>query len=128
MNLSKIYKRGQGANTRLATAVAVFVVILAGCWVLHEKLKPLGNIWIETLVPFGLCGLLSGVLAWVMNMPSVADFLIAAESEIKKVSWASRSELIASTTVVIVVVVVMAIGLYAVDLGFSYFFKNIVGL
>lgn len=124
MNLN-IYKQGQAKNTRLWTAIAAFVVVAYGCYVLHLKLQTIGNVWIETLVPFGLCVIFGGVIAWVMNKASVADFLISSEGEIKKVSWSTRKEIVASTTVVIVTMVIIAMLLAAVDYLFVLFFIKI---
>lgn len=120
-----IYKRGQAKNTRLWTAIAAFVVCAYGCYVLHLKLQAMGNIWVETLVPFGLCVVLSGLIAWVMNKPSIADFLISSEGEIKKVSWSSRKEIVASTTVVVVTMVLIALLLTVVDYAFVFLFMKI---
>jgi preprotein translocase subunit SecE len=125
MNPSGIYKRGQAANTRLGTAFGIFIVVAYGCFVLNQKLAPTGNIWLQTLVPIGLCAVFSGVIAWVMNRPSVADFLIASEGEVKKVSWSTRKELTASTTVVIFVMLSIAILLAVVDFLFVWFFQKI---
>jgi preprotein translocase subunit SecE len=125
MNLSRIYKRGQAKNTRLGVSIGVFVIAAYGCFVLNQKLQPLGNLWVETLVPFGLCVVIGVLIAWVMNKSSVADFLIASEGEIKKVSWSTRKELTASTTVVIFVMLAMAIMLAVVDWLFVLFFQKI---
>ena len=49
--------------------------------------------------------------------------MIAAEGEMKKVSWSSRKEIAVSTVIVIVVVIVMAVILYVTDLSFRVFFN-----
>jgi preprotein translocase subunit SecE len=125
MNPSGIYKRGQAANTRLGTAFGIFIVAAYGCFVLYQKLAPQGNILIQTLVPIGLCAVIAGLIAWIMNKPSVADFLIASEGEVKKVSWSTRKELTASTMVVIFVMMAIALMLTVVDSGFVLFFDKI---
>jgi preprotein translocase SecE subunit len=125
MNPSGIYKRGQAANTRLGTAFGVFIVVAYGCFVLHQRLQPLNNIWLQTLVPVGLCAVLAVLIAWVMNRPSVADFLIASEGEVKKVNWSTRKELTASTGVVIFVMLAIALLLTVVDYFFVWFFQKI---
>jgi len=51
----------------------------------------------------------------LVNHERFADFLIATESEMKKVSWSSRAELVGSTIVVIVTVLVMAMYIFGVD-------------
>jgi len=125
MNPGRIYKRGQAANTRLGAAIGVFVIAAYGCFVLNQKLQPLGNIWLETLLPVGLCATIGGLIAWLVNKPSMADFLIAAEGEVKKVSWSTRKELTASTIVVIFVMLAIAMLLAVVDFVFVWFFQKI---
>ena len=126
MNL-KIYKRSQGKNSRLWTAMTLFLIVAVGCWRLHLKLQ-VYNVWVYTLVPAGVCAVFAAVIYWLSNKPVIADFLIAAEGEIKKVSWSSRKEIVNSTLIVISVVVIMATGLGLVDLGFRLFFSEVVNL
>jgi preprotein translocase SecE subunit len=55
-------------------------------------------------------------LAWrVVNLPVFADFLIATEAEINKVSWTTRKRLAQDTIVVLVTVVLMAGFLFTTD-------------
>jgi preprotein translocase subunit SecE len=75
------------------------------------------------MVPAGLFVVLGLLIFWLINKPSVADFMIAAEGEMKKVSWSSRKEIAVSTVIVIVVVIVMAVILYVTDLSFRVFFN-----
>lgn len=51
----------------------------------------------------------------LVNGHKFADFLIATESEMKKVHWSSRAELIGSTVVVIVTVLILAAYIFGVD-------------
>jgi len=129
MNL-KIYKRGQGKNSRLWTAIALLAVVAIGCWRLHIKLSAWtpDNPWVHTMIPALVCGVFAGVIYWLSNLPTIADFLIAAEGEIKKVSWSSRKEIVNSTLIVITVVAVMATGLGLVDIAFRLFFSEVVKL
>jgi preprotein translocase SecE subunit len=56
-------------------------------------------------------------LAWrVVNMPTFADFLIATEAELNKVSWTTQKRLVQDTIVVLVTVLLMAIFLFGMDL------------
>jgi len=123
----EIYKRGQGYYTRLYSALMMFVIVAFGCYALHEKLLG-SNIWVETLVPAGLCVVLGFLIYWLMNKPNFADFLIAAEGEIKKVSWSSRKEIAVSTFIVIFVVTSMTVMLFAADFVFKYLFMEIIGI
>jgi len=63
-----------------------------------------------------------------VNKPSIADFMVSAEGEMKKVSWSSRKEIAVSTFIVVVVVILMAAFLGLVDLGFEVFFNEVVGI
>ena len=122
----KIYKRGQGYYTRLYSALVSFVIIASGCYVLYGKLQAVDNIWVGTLVPTGVCILLGFLIFWLVNKPSVADFMISAEGEIKKVSWSSRREIFVSTLIVICVVSLMAVMLWATDMAFQLLFRYVV--
>lgn len=124
----KIYKRTQGKNSRLWTAIALFFIVAVGCWRLHLKLLVQENPWVHTMIPAGVCAVLAAVIYWLSNKPVIADFLIAAEGEIKKVSWSNRKEIVNSTVIVISVVAIMAAGLGLVDLGFRLFFSEVVKL
>lgn len=115
----KIYKRGQGYYTRLFTGLIVFAIVAMGSFVLYNKLQVWDiSIWAQTLVPAGICIVLSLLVFWLINKPNIADFMISAEGEIKKVSWSSRQEIIASTVIVIIVVVSMALLLMFADIIF----------
>jgi preprotein translocase subunit SecE len=84
-------------------------------------------LWIATMVPAGLFVILGLLVFWLVNKPSVADFMIAAEGEMKKVSWSSRQEIAVSTSIVIVVVIIMAALLGTTDFGFQLFFQWLFG-
>jgi preprotein translocase SecE subunit len=74
------------------------------------------------MVPAGLFVVFALLISWLINKASVADFLIAAEGEMKKVSWSSKQEIAVSTFIVIVFVIMMASLLGTTDLGFRTFF------
>lgn len=122
-----IYKKGQGKYTRLCSAAGVAIIAILGCLRLYDKLQGAdAGLWIETMVPAGLLVVLGSLIFWLVNKPVIADFMVSAEGEMKKVSWSSRKEIIASTVIVITVVVVMASLLGFTDLGFRLFFSWIL--
>ncbi len=122
-----IYKRGQGKYTRLCSAFATAIIAGLGCWRLYEKLQATDlGLWVETMVPAGLFAVSALLIFWLANKPSVADFMIAAEGEMKKVSWSSKQEIAVSTFIVIAVVIIMAVLLGATDIGFNRFFTWIL--
>ena len=123
-----IYKRGQGKYTRLCSAFAAAIIAGLGCWRLYEKLQATDlGLWVETMVPAGLFAVFALLISWLANKPSVADFMIAAEGEMKKVSWSSKQEIAVSTFIVIAVVIIMAMLLGTTDLGFRTFFVWLLG-
>lgn len=126
--LTRIYKSGQGKYTRLCSGFAVAIVVGFGCWRLYQRLGATDlNLWVVSLVPVGVFVGLAVLIYWLLNKPALADFLIAAEGELKKVNWSSRREVAVSTVVVIVVVVFMAALLGATDLVFRMFFGYLLG-
>jgi len=60
-----------------------------------------------------------------VNMPRFADFLIAVEAEMNKVSWPSRGELIRSSLVVIFVLFFLMGVLFGFDLFWGLVFEAI---
>jgi preprotein translocase subunit SecE len=56
-----------------------------------------------------------GIL-YTWNMKSWNDLLIETQTEMKKVSWPKRDELVGSSVVVIACVVILGIYLYVVDI------------
>ncbi len=128
-----IYKRGQGKNTRLCSAFAIALIAGLGCLRLFRKLEAVSwglstktTLWIATMVPAGLFVALALLIFWLVNKSSIADFMIAAEGEMKKVSWSSRQEITVSTIIVIVVVIATAILLGTTDLCFKMFFDWLI--
>jgi len=78
-------------------------------------------------VPVAIGSVLSGLAFWLVNKPIIADFMIAAEGEIKKVSWSTRKEIAVSTFVVVVVVISISAILGVTDFGFQLFFMWLLG-
>jgi preprotein translocase SecE subunit len=63
--------------------------------------------------------------AWrVVNYPVFADFLIATEAEINKVSWTPRARLIQDTIVVLVTVLIITTFLFFVDGFWGWFLSR----
>ena len=123
-----IYKSGQGKNTRLFSGFGLAIIAGLGCLELYNWLQANEiNMWVETLIPVCLFVGLAILIFILMNKHKVADFMIASEGEMKKVSWSSKQEIVASTIIVIIVVASMAILLGTADFGFSIFFNWFFG-
>jgi len=124
----EIYKRGQGKYTRTITFLAVLFLGVVGAVVLSGKLMATAvGAYVAYGVPVGAVAVLAVFMFWMVNRPRSADFLIATEGEIKKVSWSSRKEVIGSTKVVIITTIIMAALLFTVDILFKMVF-NAMGI
>jgi len=117
-----IYKRGQGKYTRIGTIAAVMFVATIGAYLLSKELE-IHGVWLRFAVPAVVWIGIAALILWIANRPASADFLIATESEMKKVSWSTKKEIIGSTKVVIVFMVVIAAILFAVDFMFVALFR-----
>jgi len=120
-----IYKRGQGKWLRWGTVAAATGVVLTGCWWLWFReihLAPLDTIWKILAVTLWLL-LWTLVIFRFVASPKWGEFLIMTESEMRKVSWPSRREVINSTKVVILLTFGLGFVLWLVDIGFIKLFQ-----
>ncbi len=121
----EIYKRGQGKYTRLGTLIAAMIIAVFGAAELSGHLHGVTNPYLQFGIPAGVVIGLGLLIAWVVNRPGSADFLIATEGEMKKVSWSSRKEVVGSTKVVIVTTFIMAGVLFGVDMILAMLFRQL---
>jgi preprotein translocase subunit SecE len=119
----EIYKRGQGKYTRTITFVSAMAVGVIGAAVLSEMLRPYSGPVLRYSIPTAMVVVLAVLMFWIVNRPKSADFMIATEGEMKKVSWSNRREIIGSTKVVIITTLIMAGVLFGVDLLFTVLFR-----
>ena len=126
--LMQMYKPGQGKYTRWGSGLSVAAIVLTGCYLLGKMLADSDvNLWIATMIPTVIVVACCVFLYWLLNKPSVADFLIASEGELKKVNWSSRKEVAVSTLIVIIVVLTMAALLGMTDFVFQLIFQRLIG-
>ena len=119
-----IRRRGQGKWTRLGTAIASAVLIIGiGLFIYNDVRANTGMTEQTALIIAGIFIVAGGLFAfWLQNTPNNVAFLIDTDSEMKKVNWTSRKELIGSTKVVIGFMLILAGMLFIVDIIFGYFF------
>lgn len=140
------YKRVLGRLVRRLTILGILIVGGTGVYSLVYQ-GSLPDHWVVT-VPFSdpaqtftllpdakysVPSLLIALTVWVawraVNMPQFAEFLIATEAEMNKVSWSSRKRLAQDTVVVLVCTVAMALFLLAVDLFWGWLLsRELVGV
>ncbi len=116
-----IYKSGQGYWTRMGTAVGAALLGVMLSYTIYDKLPSFFSgdpthgkkVALEASAAFLVVW--CAVAWWLMNKPQNADFLIATDSEMKKVNWTSRKELTGSTRIVIIFMFSIAFFLFTVD-------------
>ncbi len=142
------FKPNQGIRVRRGTVIGVLTVGICGIITLvwhrgfgYER-PGLSNDWmwaipgsageyvlplmykVHLLMPV-LLGLVLVYFAWrLVNVPPFADFLIATEAEMNKVSWTTRRRLIQDTIVVLVTVFLLTLFLFLVDIMWIQILSN----
>jgi preprotein translocase SecE subunit len=129
------YKRSLGVRVRRLTILGVLLVggsgvvslsahgLVPDTWTLS---MPFG--WQPLVVmpgaKLGVLTLIVVVTLWLafraVNVPDFAEFLIATEAEMNKVSWSTRKRLAQDTVVVLVTTVIMTLFLLVVDLFWGW--------
>jgi preprotein translocase subunit SecE len=134
---SGLYKRSQGRITRQVTFAALGLTFVVGWWRLAVTMTSWA--WFKRLVPQDLNLDLAGFLAagfvfllpgiWfayrIVNYSRFADFLIAVEAEMNKVSWPTRPELMRAVAVVLFTVFFLSAVLFGYDLVWNFIFQRL---
>jgi preprotein translocase subunit SecE len=126
LNLARadLYKPMQGWYARVYTALGLGLIVFFGALRVFDAC-----IEYQPALRFGLPAIFLGALGWVVfrivHFPPFAEFLIATEAEMNKVSWTSKDDLIRATTVVLATVVLMTVFLFMVDTLWTFILKLI---
>src|SRR5579871_6808160 len=128
------YKRTQGQRVRRGTILGILILAGSGVYTLlsHRSLETATANW-EVGLPFThgktllllpdvrftvplLLALFSLWFAYrIVSFPAFADFLIATEAELNKVSWPTRRRLVQDTVVVLTTMLLLTGFLFAMD-------------
>ena len=123
-----IYKRSQGRITRQVTLAALAIAVALGFWRLSQALTDWRE-W-DPMISQSIATVLTLVCWWasyrLINVPRFADFLIAVEAEMNKVSWPTRSELFRASLVVLVTIFVLAVVLFGFDFIWGWVFRDLL--
>jgi preprotein translocase subunit SecE len=117
-----IYKRTQGKRVRQTTAGLVIVWVVYGCYTLANGPLMDASREVRFAVPVTVGLILSWIAYRAVNIPQFADFLIAVEVEMKKISWPSLQRCFRAGAVVIVTMFFMAAMLFLYDQLWMRFF------
>jgi preprotein translocase subunit SecE len=116
-----IYKKGQGYWTRMGTIIGAAVLGLMLAYTIYDRIPTFytRDAVFGRRLAIGVAGgffVLYSLIVWhLTNKPTNVDFLVATDSEMKKVNWTSRKELIGSTKVVIFFMFLIATLLFVLD-------------
>jgi preprotein translocase subunit SecE len=120
------FKPTQGKNARMLTAVGLGALVAAGLYQLYElHLRDQFARVPSIAIPAALAAAFAWVIWRIVQYPPFADFLIATEAEMNKVSWTSREDLYRATIVVLATVFFMALYLFGVDYIWSWLLQII---
>jgi preprotein translocase subunit SecE len=116
LNLARtdFYKPMQGWYARLYTGLGLGLVAVAGAYQVYQVAQD-ETPWVKVGVPLVVAVVFGWIIIRIVHFPPFADFLIATEAEMNKVSWTTKDDLVRATTVVLTTVVLMAVFLFVVD-------------
>jgi preprotein translocase subunit SecE len=117
-----VYKPSQGRIVRQATFVVLASIVWMGCYQLRNQLRESYEQW-QLALPVALVVAGTWLAFRLVNYPRFADFLIAVEGELNKVSFPSKDEVIRSTIVVIMVIFILAALIFGFDLCWRQIFE-----
>jgi preprotein translocase subunit SecE len=127
------YKQKQGRVVRQLTCLAIWLACVLGGWQLFETM----GAWVAPSGSADSSSFWSGARYWLpatlvaagmwlgyrlVNWPRFADFLIAVEAEMSKVSWPTKTELYRASTVVIFTMAFLALLLFSYDAIWQFLF------
>jgi preprotein translocase subunit SecE len=121
-----VYKANQGRIVRQLTCLAIWIIVGLACWALYSSLRgsSLGST-AASVIP----AVLIAIGVWtgfrVVNWPRVADFLIAVEAEMNKVTWPGKDELVRAAFVVIFTIFFLAVSLFLFDIIWQQVFSTL---
>jgi preprotein translocase SecE subunit len=130
------YKRTQGLRARRYTMIGILVIGWTGAYSAYKhetfgrgpwdlKLPfDLGSVTLLSSLEYAAPLLVAVLVFWfawrTVNLPQFADFLVATEAEMNKVSWSSRRRLVQDTIVVLVTCLLLTAFLLVVDLFWGW--------
>ena len=130
------YKRTQGQLVRKLTMLGIVVLFAWGAlrfinpqigFLFYASRGDTAAQWV-----YGTAGLVALIGMWLafraVNFPRFADFLIAVEAEMVKVSWPSAKELYITTVVVITVMLIITMSLFCFDFILLNLYRTLLSL
>ncbi|MBL8890431.1 MAG: preprotein translocase subunit SecE [Planctomycetaceae bacterium] len=121
---ASVFKPNQGRVVRQATFFGLWLLFSLLLWLFADAIVD----WFQGgdaayySTAFGVILLAFWFGFRSVNIPAFTDFLIGVEAEMRKVTWPTRTELIAGAAVVLFVVVSLAVLMFGFDLIWTAIF------
>ena len=118
-----VYKSNQGRMVRQFTFFAVCVIAAFGCLTLSGGLLMKYGKGVQVGLPLGIWLACCWLAFRAVNVPRFADFLVSVESELEKVTWPGRQEVVQATIVVLCTMFSLGLFLFLIDLLWTWLFS-----
>ena len=117
-----VHKPSQGKVARRLTGIAIAVVFFCGAYAFYYHVGG----WLSPAVLGAMTMMIAAIGCWLafraINWAPFADFLVAVEAEMAKVSWPSSAETYSSTIVVLTLLGLLASVIFVFDLFWYFIF------
>jgi preprotein translocase SecE subunit len=128
------YKPGLGRRVRRLTMLGILLIGVSGAYSLYAQsilphdyklaMPGMDDILVVPGAQLAIPAILAVLTFWIafraVNLPTFAEFLIATEAEMNKVSWTSRRRLVQDTIVVLLTTLLLTLFLLVVDLFWGW--------
>jgi preprotein translocase subunit SecE len=110
-----VYKRNQGRLVRRLTLIALASIVLLGCWTMAHTILSQNTKVVQQSIAWSIAIVGLWLVFRIVNYPRFANFLIAVEGEMDKVSWSDQDYLKRATGVVVGTMLLLGTVLWAYD-------------
>jgi len=110
-----MFKRSQGRLVRRLTLIALASIVLIGCWTMSKTVLSQADVISRQITVWSVALVGLWLSFRIVNYPRFANFLIAVEGEMDKVSWSDQDYLKRATGVVLGTMLLLGTILWAYD-------------
>ncbi len=110
---------------RQFTFFAILILAGFGCLTLANGPLSLSDKPVQVGVPLVIWIVTAWIAFRVVNIPKFADFLVSVESELEKVTWPGKNEVVQATVVVLSMMFFLGLFLFVIDLVWAWLFSLI---
>jgi preprotein translocase subunit SecE len=119
-----MFKRNQGRLVRRLTLIALASIVLIGSWTMSKTILSQTDVVPRQIVVWSVALIGLWLAFRFVNYPRFANFLIAVEGEMDKVSWSDQDYLKRATGVVLGTMLLLGMILW----GYDFFWFRLFSL